>query len=120
MERNLYTIVDDGDEINIRVATTLDWRWKDETGTGKATTVYTIVDDGDEINIRAVITQRWELAELVTKLQQRVDGLPVNLTTMIEAIVPTEGSETFEKVMKAAGYEFDNKDTPRKELSNER
>jgi hypothetical protein len=44
---------------------------------------YTIVDDGDEICIRATISQRWELAELVTKLQQRVDGLPVNITTMI-------------------------------------
>jgi hypothetical protein len=43
--------------------------------------MYTIVDDGDEINIRATITQRWELAELVTKLQQRVDGMPVNITT---------------------------------------
>jgi hypothetical protein len=44
---------------------------------------YSIVDDGDEINIRAVITQRWELAELVLKLQQRVDGKPVNLTTYL-------------------------------------
>jgi hypothetical protein len=42
---------------------------------------YAIVDDGDQINIRATITQRWELAELVTKLQQRIDGLPVNVTT---------------------------------------
>ena len=64
---------------------------------------YTIVDDGDEINIRAVITQRWELAELVTKLQQRVDGLPVNLTTTIP---PT-------------GEGFDNQDVNRKELSHE-
>ena len=81
---------------------------------------FTIVDDGDEINIRATISQRWELAELVTKLQQRVDGLPVNLTTMIEVVVPTEGTEAFERTMKAAGYQFDNEDTPRKELSNER
>ena len=44
---------------------------------------YSIVDDGDEINIRAIITQRWELAELVLKLQQRVDGKPVNLTTYV-------------------------------------
>jgi hypothetical protein len=44
---------------------------------------YSIIDDGDEINIRAVITQRWELAELVLKLQQRVDGKPVNLTTYL-------------------------------------
>jgi hypothetical protein len=82
--------------------TILDWRWKDETGTGKATTVYTIVDDGDEINIRAVITQRWELAELVTKLQQRVDGKPTNITTMI-----------------GEGHRSDAQDVNRKELSNE-
>jgi hypothetical protein len=44
---------------------------------------YSIVDHGDEINIRATITQRWELAELVLKLQQRVDGKPVNLTTYL-------------------------------------
>jgi hypothetical protein len=64
---------------------------------------YTIVDDGDEINIRAVITQRWELAELVTKLQQRVDGLPVNLTTMI-----------------GEGHQVDAQDVNRKELKDER
>ena len=71
---------------------------------------YTIVDDGDEINIRAMITQRWELAELVTKLQQRVDGLPVNLTTMI----PTAESQ------KQAEHLYDAQDANRKELSNER
>ena len=63
---------------------------------------YTIVDDGDEINIRATITQRWELAELVTKLQQRVDGLPVNLTTMI-----------------GTGEGFDNQDVNTKELKDD-
>ena len=65
--------------------------------------MFTIVDDGDEINIRAVITQRWELAELVTKLQQRVDGKEVNLTTMI-----------------SEGHQSDAQDVNRKELSNER
>ena len=68
---------------------------------------YTICDDGDEINIRAVIIQRWELAELVTKLQQRVDGLPVNLTTTIP---PSAGE----------AHQFDSQDVNRKELSNER
>jgi hypothetical protein len=63
---------------------------------------YTIVDDGDEICIRAVITQRWELAELVTKLQQRVDGKPTNITTMI-----------------GEGHRSDAQDVNRKELSNE-
>ena len=63
---------------------------------------YSIVDDGDEINIRATITQRWELAELVTKLQQRVDGLPVNLTTMI-----------------GTGEGFDNQDANTKELKDD-
>lgn len=60
---------------------------------------YTIIDDGDEINIRAVITQRWELAELVTRLQQRIDGKPVNITTTIPPSEPA---------------------TNQKELSNER
>ena len=64
---------------------------------------YLIVDDGDEINIRAVITQRWELAELVTKLQARVDGKPTNITTMI-----------------GEGHQIDAQDVNRKELSNER
>ena len=64
---------------------------------------YTIIDDGDEINIRAVITQRWELAELVTKLQQRIDGKPTNITTMIDE-----------------GHQPDAQDVNRKELSNER
>ena len=64
---------------------------------------YTIVDDGDEINIRAVITQRWELAELVLKLQQRIDGKAVNLTTTI-----------------GEGHQVDAQDVNRKELSNER
>ena len=75
---------------------------------------YTICDDGDEINIRAVITQRWELAELVTKLQQRVDGLPVDITTYIE-------SE--HRVIADAGQGYDAKDvirTQRKELSDDR
>jgi hypothetical protein len=64
---------------------------------------YTIVDDGDEICIRATISQRWELAELVTKLQARVDGLPVNITTMIPG----------------TGGGVDNQDLPRKELKDE-
>lgn len=42
---------------------------------------YGIIDDGDEIHIRARITQRWELAELVAKLQQRIDGMPVDIST---------------------------------------
>ena len=71
---------------------------------------YSIVDDGDEINIRATITQRWELAELVTKLQQRVDGLPVNLTTYVGD--PLQG--------RGAAFEPDAQDVNRKELSNER
>ncbi len=62
---------------------------------------YTIVDDGDEICIRATISQRWELAELVTKLQQRIDGKPVNLTTMI-----------------GTGEGFDNQDVNTKELKD--
>jgi len=64
---------------------------------------FTIVDDGDEICIRATISQRWELAELVTKLQQRVDGLPVKLTTMV-----------------GTGEGFDNQDVNTKELKDER
>jgi len=65
--------------------------------------VYSIMDDGDEICIRATISQRWELAELVTKLQARVDGLPVNITTVI-----------------SDGHQPDAQDVNRKELSNER
>lgn len=80
---------------------------------------YTIVDDGDEINIRATITQRWELAELVTKLQQRVDGLPVNLTTMIEDDKPTPAAEAGAELLRTL-YEPDAQDVNRKELSNER
>jgi hypothetical protein len=68
--------------------------------------LYSIVDDGDEINIRAVITQRWELAELVLKLQQRVDGLPVNLTT---TILRAEG-------LGAADYLANNRDVNRKHV----
>ena len=68
---------------------------------------YTLVDDGDEICIRATISQRWELAELVTKLQQRVDGLPVDITTMIP---PSAGEP----------HQVDAQDVNRKELSNER
>ena len=78
--------------------------------------MYTIVDDGDEINIRATITQRWELAELVTKLQQRVDGLSVNLTTMI----PPSAGETMQDQSRGPGYIADAQDVNRKELSNER
>ncbi len=74
---------------------------------------YQIVDDGDEINIRAVITQRWELAELVTKLQQRVDGLPVNLTTTISDPPSPSGYGA------ASGHQIDAQDVNRKELSNE-
>ena len=70
---------------------------------------YTVIDDGDEICIRATISQRWELAELVTKLQQRVDGLPVNLTTYVGDPLQGRGS-----------YEPDAQDVNRKELSNER
>lgn len=65
--------------------------------------MYSIMDDGDEICIRATISQRWELAELVTKLQARVDGLPVNITTVI-----------------SDGHQPDAQDVNRKELSNER
>ena len=72
---------------------------------------YTICDDGDEINIRAVITQRWELAELVTKLQQRVDGKQVNLTTMI--VAEPENSI-------GSGYQPDAQDVNRKELKDDR
>lgn len=42
---------------------------------------YTITDDNDTLNIRAVITNRIELAELVEKLQRRLDGKEVNVTT---------------------------------------
>ena len=86
--------------------------------------MYTICDDGDEINIRAVITQRWELAELVTKLQQRVDGLPVNITAMtVDGSAVTGISLTSPKsVYRGDGvalYEPDAQDVNRKELSNE-
>ena len=74
---------------------------------------YTIVDDGDEINIRATITQRWELAELVTKLQQRVDGLSVNLTTMI----PPSAGEPYQPDAQDVNQPKAGKP---KELSNER
>ena len=77
--------------------------------------MYTIVDDGDEINIRATITQRWELAELVTKLQQRVDGLPVNLTTMI--LDPPSPRSSFEPDAQDVNQPKAGKP---KELSNER
>ena len=63
---------------------------------------YAIVDNGDEINIRAIITQRWELAELVEKLQRRVDGLPLNITAV------------------SGGHQIDAQDVNREELSNER
>lgn len=43
--------------------------------------MYTIVDDGDVLNIRASITDRIELRELVGKLQKRLDGEDVNITT---------------------------------------
>ena len=101
--------------------------------------MYTIVDDGDEINIRAVITQRWELAELVTKLQQRVDGLPVNITTMIADPKPCpdadwvtvdggsgKGATATVTTKDGAitnvltGHQIDAQDVNRKELSNER
>jgi len=97
--------------------------------------LYTIVDDGDEINIRAVITQRWELAELVTKLQARVDGLPVNLTTYIDTPYPDADWITVEGgsgkgatatvtvtdgTITSLKYEPDAQDVNRKELSNER
>ena len=81
---------------------------------------YTITDDGDEINIRATITQRWELAELVTKLQQRVDGLAVNLTTYVGVAGPYDSKETLNMALKDQGYEIDAQDVNRKELSNER
>ena len=74
---------------------------------------YQITDDGDEICIRATISQRWELAELVTKLQQRVDGLPVNLTTYV-GVDPARNSND------AASYTPDVQDVNRKELSDER
>lgn len=44
---------------------------------------YTIDDDNDTLNIRAVITNRIELAELVEKLQMRLDGKEVNVSTPI-------------------------------------
>ena len=82
---------------------------------------YTITDDGDEINIRAVITQRWELAELVLKLQQRVDGLAKAITTYVEDVNQlAERNEKFGHMLAGTGEGFDNQDLPRKELSNER
>ena len=118
--------------------TTICWK-TDPNDSGKAITVYTIVDDGDEICIRATISQRWELAELVTKLQQRVDGLPVNLTTYIDAPSPYpdadwvtveggsgKGATATITVKDGAitnisdGYQPDAQDVNRKELSNER
>jgi len=108
---------------------------------------YSITDDGDEINIRATITQRWELAELVTKLQQRVDALAVNISTHVEAVnqlaernkkfgeMLEEGTlpsgSTFSAVVKdgvvqevtitaaASSHCYDAQDVNRKELKNE-
>lgn len=62
---------------------------------------YGIIDDGDEIHIRARITQRWELAELVAKLQQRVDGMPVDISTI------------------SGQHEFDAQDVNQRELKDE-
>ena len=106
---------------------------------------YTIIDDGDEINIRAVITQRWELAELVTKLQQRVDGLPVDITTYVEPPAYSTNSTIVENAtgsgatahfhldktgavtevtLTGSGLQqhnyYDNRELPRKELSDDR
>ena len=81
---------------------------------------YTIVDDGDEICIRATISQRWELAELVTKLQARVDGLPVNLTTYLERHPDTPELMPGNPKLADAGTGYDAQDVNRKELSNER
>jgi hypothetical protein len=81
---------------------------------------YTVIDDGDEICIRATISQRWELAELVTKLQARVDGLPVNITTMIEDPPTVASQEAWLKQNRMMGYTPDAQDVNRKELSNER
>ena len=80
---------------------------------------YQITDDGDEICIRATISQRWELAELAAKLQQRVDGLPVNLTTMIP-IIEHERDPGPDQVLISEGHQPDAQDVNRKELSNER
>ena len=62
---------------------------------------YGIIDDGDEIHIRARITQRWELAELVAKLQQRVDGMPVDISTISDQ------------------HQFDAQDVNQRELKDE-
>jgi hypothetical protein len=85
---------------------------------------YTIVDDGDEICIRATISQRWELAELVTKLQQRVDGKEVNLTTYVEDRYRkgdvSGGIVTGVTITSDTGPDpYDAQDVNRKELSNE-
>ena len=42
---------------------------------------HTIVDQDHTIHIRAVIMDRTELQELVDKLQKRLDGKPVDITT---------------------------------------
>ena len=97
---------------------------------------YTIVDDGNEICIRATISQRWELAELVTKLQQRVDGLPVNITAIYPEgdkieVIPCSGGTTATCTVKAGAVTsvtinnsgpnpYDAQGVNRKELSNER
>lgn len=101
--------------------------------------MYSIVDDGDKICIRATISQRWELAELVTKLQARVDGLPVDITTYIEDVPPAYAPGDTISVVSGGlgatatiavaegttfinprdGYVHDAQDVNRKELSNE-
>ena len=52
---------------------------------------YTIDDDNDTLNIRAVITNRIELAELVEKLQMRLDGKEVNVSTPPKPTEETDG-----------------------------
>ena len=42
---------------------------------------YTITDDETTLMIRATIVNRIELKELIDKLQQRLDGEDVNITT---------------------------------------
>lgn len=51
---------------------------------------YFIDDDGDTLNIRAIIHNRIELQELVEKLQARLDGKEVNVTTPLKK-EPTYG-----------------------------
>lgn len=51
---------------------------------------YFIDDDGDTLNIRAIIHNRIELQELVEKLQLRLDGKEVNVTTPLKE-EPTHG-----------------------------